>query len=93
MGGAGGSWGHSRQYHLPIPSYAKCEPVPEEQRNHNFWFGEDGHIHVKNLSAYWIPGDVGKIRVLYTVTGSYERTETLSKVERIAKKFAEKMEG
>ena len=44
----------------------------------NVIINEDGHIVVKNLSAYWIP----KIKVeraihgtVYTVTGSYEGTE------------------
>ena len=44
----------------------------------NVRINEDGHIVVKNLSAYWIP----KIKVeraihgtVYTVTGSYEGTE------------------
>lgn len=58
---------------------------------------ENGHIHVKNLSAYWIP-ELTTVEViagtLYTVTGSYEGTESfLCKLERItAKKFAEKLE-
>ena len=87
------------EYHFTNPDpYAKCEPVPEERRNHNFWFGEDGHIHVKNLSAYWIPELTVTEEIagtVYTVTGSYEGTETfVRKLERItAKKFAKKMEG
>ena len=58
---------------------------------------ENGHIHVKNLSAYWIP-ELTTAEViagtLYTVTGSYEGTESfLRKLERItAKNFAEKLE-
>ena len=78
--------------------YAKCEPMPEERRSQNFWVGEDGHIHVKNLSAYWIPELTVTEEIagtVYTVTGSYEGTETfVRKLERItAKKFAKKMEG
>ena len=70
---------------------------PEKQRYGNYWFGEDGRIHVKNLSAYWIP----KLTIteeisgtVYTVTGSFEGTENLlRKLERItAKKFREKAE-
>ena len=76
------------EYHFTNPDpYAKCEPVPEERRNHNFWFGEDGHIHVKNLSAYWIPELTVTEEIagtVYTVTGSYEGTETLDrKLRRI----------
>ena len=84
-------------YHFSNPDpYAKAEPLPYEQRRHNFWFGEDGHIHVKNLSAYWIPeltvtGEIGG--TVYTVTGSYEGAESfVRKLERItSKKFTEEM--
>ena len=48
----------------------------------NVRINEDGHIVVKNLSAYWIP----KIKVeraihgtVYTVTGSFEGNEFLGK--------------
>ena len=48
----------------------------------NIRFDEDGHIVVKNLSAWWIP----EIRVdreihgtVYTVTGSFEGNEFLEK--------------
>ena len=44
----------------------------------NIRFDEDGHIVVKNLSAWWIP----EIRIerkihgtFYSVTGSFEGTE------------------
>lgn len=51
---------------------------------------EHGHIHVKNLSAYWIPELTVREKIggtLYTVTGSYEGTESfLRKLERIAAK-------
>lgn len=55
-------------------------------------------IHVKNLSAYWIPELTVTEEIagtVYTVTGSYEGTETfVRKLERItAKKLTEKMEG
>ena len=58
---------------------------------------ESGQIHVKNLSAYWIPElTVTEVihGTLYTVTGSYDGTEPLNrKMERImAEKFTEKME-
>ena len=59
---------------------------------------KNGHIHVKNLSAYWIPELTAAEVIagtLYTVTGSDEWTESfLRKLERItAKNFAEKLEG
>ena len=69
----------------------------EKQRCGNYWFDEDGRIHVKNLSAYWIP-QLTVTEVIhgttYVVTGSYEGTENfVRKLERItSKKFAEKME-
>ena len=53
---------------------------------------ESGQIHVKNLSAYWIPElTVTEVihGTLYTVTGSYEGTGSfLRKLERIAAKNA-----
>ena len=61
------------------------------------WIGEDGHIHVRNLSAYWIPQLTITEEIsgtVYTVTGSFEGTDSLlRKLERItAKKFTEKVE-
>ena len=69
----------------------------EKQRCANYWFGEDGQIHVKNLPAYWIPQLTITEEIsgtLYTVTGSFEGTDSLlRKLERItAKKFTEKVE-
>ena len=69
----------------------------KKQRCGNYWFGEDGRIHVKNLSAYWIPQLTITEEISgtgYTVTGSFEGTESLiRKLERItAKKFTEKVE-
>ena len=69
----------------------------EKQRCGNYWFGEDGRIHVKNLSAFWIP-ELTVTEVIhgttYVVTGSYEGTENfVRKLERItSRKFAEKLE-
>ena len=69
----------------------------EKQRCGHYWFDEDGRIHVKNLSAYWIPQLTITEEIsgtVYTVTGSFEGTESLTrKLERItAKKFTEKVE-
>lgn len=78
--------------------YAKVEPVPYEQRRHDFTFDEDGHIRVKNISAYWIPELTVTEEIkgtVYTVTGSYDgETTFIRKLERImAKKYAEESEG
>ncbi len=63
----------------------------------NYWIAEDGSIHTKNLSAYWIPELTITEEIsgtVYTVTGSYEGTgDFIRKLERIiAKNFSEKME-
>ena len=87
------------EYYFANPDpYARVEPVPYEQRRHDFTFDEDGHIRVKNISAYWIPEltvseEIGG--TVYTVTGSYEgEASFIRKLERImARKFAEELEG
>ena len=77
--------------------YHFSNPNPSDPPKRNFWIGEDGHIHVKNLSAFWLPEFTLQKEIggtVYTVTGSYDGTELLSrKMERImAEKFTEKME-
>jgi hypothetical protein len=51
---------------------------------------ECGQIRAKNLSAYWIPELTVQEKIggtLYTVSGSYEGTESfVRKLERIAAK-------
>ena len=85
-------------YYFSNPDpYLKPAPLPPDHPRHNFWFGEDGRIHVKNLSAFWLPEFTLQKEIggtIYTVTGSYDGTETLDrKMERImAGKFREKME-
>ena len=81
----------------PVP-YAKVEPVPYEQRRHDFTVDEDGHIRVKNISAYWIPEltvseEIGG--TVYTVTGSYEgEASFIRKLERItSRKFTNQLGG
>ncbi len=69
----------------------------EKQQNGNYWIGRDGRIHVRNLSAYWIPQLTVTEEIsgtIYTVTGSFEGAESLiRRLERItAKKFTEKAE-
>ena len=85
-------------YYFSNPDpYAKVEPLPYEQRLHHFRLDGDGHIHVKNLSAFWLPEFTLQKEIggtIYTVTGTYDGTETLDKkMERImAEKFTGKLE-
>ena len=81
------------EYRFTDPDpYFKLQPVSPDRQHHNVWFDEDGHLHTKNLSAWWIP-DLSierEIRgTVYTVTGSFDGEECmLRKLERIsAKKF------
>ena len=64
--------------------YFKRKPLTEEQ---------NGNLHVKNLSAFWIPELTTTEKVghtTYTVTGSYEGKESfLKKLERIVAKNAQ----
>ena len=75
----------------------KPQPLPPDHPRRNCCFNKDGHLCVKNLSAFWVP-ELTVTEVIhgtvYTVTGSYEGTENfVCKLERItSKKFAEKME-
>ena len=72
---------HSFVFSNPDP-YAKVEPRPDDAPKRDFTFDEKGNIVVKNPSAFWLP----KVEIVdeiggteYTVTGSYEGTETLDK--------------
>ena len=62
--------------------YAKMEPRPEDAPKRDVSFDENGNIAVKNPSAFWLP-EIKIVDVVggteYTVTGSYEGTETLNK--------------
>jgi hypothetical protein len=65
------------------------------QGTHRAYRGVDGHLHVKDISSYWLP-DIKLTRkiggTIYTVSGSYEGTETLDrKLRRIL--LAQGMEG
>ena len=71
------------EYYFTNPDpYAKVEPHPDDAPKREFTFDEKGNIVVKNLSAFWLP-DVKIVDEIggteYTVTGSYEGTETLDK--------------
>ena len=67
--------------------YAKPDPLPDDQPRRDYRIDEQGRIVVKNPSAWWIP----EMKIMeeidgtiYTVTGSYEGTETLDqKLSRI----------
>ena len=71
------------EYYFSNPDpYAKVEPRPDDAPKREFTFDEKGNIVVKNLSAFWLP----EVKIVdeqggteYTVTGSYEGTETLDK--------------
>ena len=85
-------------YFSNFDPYLKPRPLSQNCRRQNYWIGEDGHVHVKNRSAFWIP-ELNVIEVIhgtvYIATGSYEGSETfVRKLERITgKKFAESLEG
>ena len=62
--------------------YLKPEPEPDDHYRPEIHFDDEGRIVVKNLDAYWLPEmklveEIGG--TIYTVTGSYEGTELLSK--------------
>lgn len=85
-------------YYFSNPDpYLKPQPLPPDHPRHNCYFNEDGHLCVKNLSAFWLPEFTLQKEIggtVYTVTGSYDGVETLDrKMERImGEKFTEKME-
>lgn len=72
---------HSFIFSNPDP-YAKVEPRGDDAPKREFTFDEKGNIVVKNPSAFWLP-DVKIVEQVggteYTITGSYEGTETLDK--------------
>lgn len=71
------------EYYCSNPNpYAKVEPRSDDAPKRNVTFDENGNIVVKNFSAFWLPevkivDEIGGTE--YTVTGSYEGTETLDK--------------
>jgi len=58
-----------------------------------FYYNAEGHLCVRNLSAYWLPELTLQRKIggtVYTVTGSYEGTEPLDrKLRRIMEKNME----
>lgn len=75
-----------------IDPYAKVEPRSDDAPKRDFTFDEKGSIVVKNPSAFWLPqieivDEIGGTE--YTVTGSYDGKETLSrKLKRIMEQNA-----
>ena len=75
--------GEIRSFYFSNPDpYAKVKPRPDDAPKREFSFDEKGNIVVKNPSAFWLP-DVKIVEehggTEYTVTGSYEGTETLDR--------------
>ncbi len=75
-------------------SDARCAPLPDAR--HKIRFDEEGHIIVKNPSAFCFP-DVTIQReidgTIYSVTGSYDGSETLDeKLTRMIEQDAKNLE-
>ena len=75
--------GEVRSFYFSNPDpYAKVETRPDDAPRREVSFDENGNIVVKNPSAFWLP-DIKIVEehggTEYTVTGSYEGTETLDK--------------
>ena len=69
------------EYRFTDPDpYFKLQPVSPDRQHHNVWFDEEGHLHAKNPSAWWIPDlsierEIGG--TVYTVTGSFDGEECM----------------
>ena len=78
--------------------YLKHEPLDPNKVVRDISFDDDGNIHVKNTSAYWIPELTLTEKIsgtIYTVTGSYVGEDSfIRKLERIAsRKFTNELGG
>ena len=69
-------------YFLNSDPYYRAERTLNGHARHNIRFDEEGHIIVRNPSAYWLP----EIKIeeeidgtVYSVTGSYEGSASLDK--------------
>jgi len=74
--------GVTKIYFTNPDPYAKAEPRPADAPKHGVSFDEKGNIVVKNPSAFWLPELTIREQnagTEYTVTGSYDGTETLDK--------------
>ena len=71
------------EYHFTNPDpYFKIRPRPDDAPKRDISFDDKGNIVVKNPSAFWLPEititeEIGGTE--FTITGSYEGTETLDK--------------
>ena len=69
-------------YFLNSDPYYRAERTANGHIRHNIRFDEEGHIIVRNPSAYWLPEikiDEEIDGTVYTVTGSYEGTDSLDR--------------
>ena len=78
--------------------YLKHEPLDPNRIARDISFDDDGNIHIKNISAFWIPELTVTEEIsgtIYTVTGSYEGEDSfIRKLERIAsRKFTNQLGG
>lgn len=78
--------------------YLKHEPLDPNRIVRDISFDDDGNIHIKNISAFWIPELTVTEEIsgtIYTVTGSYEGEDIfIRKLERIAsRKFTNQLGG
>ena len=76
--------------------YLKHEPLGPNRVVRDILFDDDGNIHIKNTSAYWIPELTLTDEIsgtIYTVTGSYEGEDSfIRKLERVAsRKFTNEL--
>ena len=81
-----------------IDPYFKREPLSPDRVVRNISFDGNGNIHIKNISAYWIPELTLTEEIsgtIYTITGSYEGEDSfIRKLERIAsRKFTNELGG
>lgn len=79
----GGEYEEVRSFVFSNPDpYAKFEPRSPDAPKRDVSFDDKGNIVVKNPSAFWLPEititeEIGGTE--FTITGSYEGTETLDK--------------
>ena len=81
-----------------IDPYLKHELLSPDREVRNVSFDDNGNIHIKNISAYWIPELTLTEEIsgtIYTVTGSYVGEDSfIRKLERItSRKFTNQLGG
>ena len=64
------------EYYFSNPDpYLKPQPLPSDHPRRNCCFNKDGHLCVKNLSAFWLPEFTLQKKIggtVYRVSGSYD---------------------